>query len=104
MPETIRELLNAGADDDIAITDSANRSLSYRQLRTEVDRLAGQLASIGIGTSDRVAIVLPNGSEMATTFLAVASCGTSAPLNHAYREDEFRFYLNDIHARAPQHS
>jgi len=100
MPETIRELLNAGADDDVAITDPASRSRNYRQLRTEVDRLAGQLASIGIGTSDRVAIVLPNGSEMATTFLAVASCGTSAPLNPAYREDEFRFYLNDINARA----
>jgi len=54
----------------------------------------------GIGRNDAVAIVLPNGPEMATAFLAIASAATSAPLNPAYRADEFDFYLTDLNARA----
>ncbi|MDW8445146.1 MAG: hypothetical protein RML45_13470 [Acetobacteraceae bacterium] len=43
-----------------------------------------------------MAIVLPNGPEMAAAFLAVATAATTAPLNPAYREDEFAFYLEDL--------
>ena len=100
MPKTIRELLDTGAGGDVAITAPAREPLTFDGLRAEVDRLAGQLASAGIGTADRVAIVLPNGPEMAVTFLAVASCAASAPLNPGYREEEFRFYLGDLNARA----
>ena len=49
---------------------------------------------------DRVAIVLPNGPEMAAAFLATAAHATAAPLNPAYRVDEFAFYLEDLRARA----
>jgi acyl-CoA synthetase (AMP-forming)/AMP-acid ligase II len=100
MPETIRELLDTGASDDVAISAPTGEPLTFNELRAEVDRLAGQLASAVIGTTDRVAIVLPNGPEMAITFLAVASCAASAPLNPGYREEEFRFYLGDLNARA----
>jgi len=44
--------------------------------------------------------VLPNGAEMATSFLAVASAAVAAPLNPAYRADEFAFYLTDLEAKA----
>jgi acyl-CoA synthetase (AMP-forming)/AMP-acid ligase II len=54
----------------------------------------------GIGRNDRVAIVLPNGPEMATAFVAIACAATTAPLNPAYREEEFEFYLSDLRARA----
>ena len=54
----------------------------------------------GIGRGDRVAIVLPNGPEMATAFLSVAAAATTAPLNPAYRADELDFYLTDIGAKA----
>ena len=40
--------------------------------------------------------VLPNGPEMASSFIAVASGTSSAPLNPAYRADEFEFYLDDL--------
>jgi acyl-CoA synthetase (AMP-forming)/AMP-acid ligase II len=50
----------------------------------------------GIGRGDRVAIVLPNGPEMASCFLAVAAGATSAPLNPAYKAEEFAFYLDDL--------
>jgi acyl-CoA synthetase (AMP-forming)/AMP-acid ligase II len=55
---------------------------------------------LGIGRNDRVAIVLPNGPEMATAFLSVAACATTAPLNPAYRAEELDFYLSDIGAKA----
>ena len=44
--------------------------------------------------------MLPNGPEMATAFLCVASAATAAPLNPAYRQDEFEFYLEDLRAKA----
>ena len=54
------------------------------------------LNRVGIGRGDRVAIVLANGPEMASCFAAVASCCTAAPLNPAYKSDEFEFYLSDL--------
>lgn len=58
------------------------------------------LNALGLGRGDRIAIVLPNGSEMAVAFLAVASAAAAAPLNPAYKADEFDFYLSDLQAAA----
>jgi acyl-CoA synthetase (AMP-forming)/AMP-acid ligase II/acyl carrier protein len=55
---------------------------------------------MGVGRNDRVAIVLPNGPEMAVAFLAVTAGATSAPLNPAYGAKEFDFYLSDLNAKA----
>ena len=43
-----------------------------------------------------VAIVLPNGPEMASAFLAVASYMSAAPLNPVYKQAEYEFYLEDL--------
>jgi acyl-CoA synthetase (AMP-forming)/AMP-acid ligase II len=58
------------------------------------------LARGGIGPGDRVAIVLPNGPEMATAFLTVAASCCAAPLNPGYKADEFEFYLSDLQPAA----
>jgi acyl-CoA synthetase (AMP-forming)/AMP-acid ligase II len=100
MSDTIRDLLNAGQDEAPAIITCDGPTLTYADLRRQVDILAGQLATLGIGAGDRVAIVLPNGPAAGILFLATAACATAAPLNQAYREDEFRFYLDDLGARA----
>ncbi len=50
--------------------------------------------------SDRVALVVQNGPEAATAFLALASAAACAPLNPAYRRAEMDFYLDDLKARA----
>ncbi|RPJ59078.1 MAG: AMP-dependent synthetase, partial [Acidobacteria bacterium] len=52
-----------------------------------------------IRPGDRVAMALPNGLPAIVCFLAAATAGTAAPLNPAYRENEFRFYLEDTGAR-----
>ena len=43
--------------------------------------------------------MLDNGPEAATTFLSVAAGATAAPLNPAYRADEYEFYLSDLRAK-----
>jgi len=58
------------------------------------------LNGAGLGRGDVLAIVLPNGPEMAAAFVALAAGAATAPLNPAYREDEFDFYLGDLNARA----
>ena len=74
--------------------------LTYSNLCDILNNIIAKLNSIGIGRNDRVAIVLPNGPEMAVAFLAVASGATSAPLNPNYRAPEFDFYLSDLNAKA----
>jgi acyl-CoA synthetase (AMP-forming)/AMP-acid ligase II len=100
MPNNVFDLLSAGHPDAPAIIEPAGPTLTYAQLRQQVTHLAGQLNALGVGRNDRVAIVLPNGPEAAIAFLAVAACATAAPLNPAYREDEFRFYMDDLRAKA----
>ncbi len=97
---TLHDLLQAGADDAIAIAAPGRPALDYRGLRALVAETTAALNAAGIGRNDRVAIVLPNGPVMATCFLACASAAASAPLNPAYRADEFEFYLDDLQAKA----
>ena len=74
--------------------------LSYGAMNQLIAQTTAALNAMGIGRGDRVAIVLPNCPEMATAFVAVASACTAAPLNMAYRADEFEFYLSDLKAKA----
>ena len=100
MSFVLRDLLATGADDAPAIAAPGKSQLSFGALRSLIAETISRLNAFGIGRNDRVAIVLPNGPEMATCFMACASGVTSAPLNPAYRADEFEFYLSDLHARA----
>ncbi len=97
---TLHALLAAGADADIAIAAPDRPVLSFRQLREHIERTVAALNRLGVGRQDRVALVLPNGPEMATAFIAVASGATACPLNPAYRAEEFEFYLSDLRAKA----
>jgi len=97
---TIPALLAAGPADRPAIRAQERPSLSFAGLRALAERTVAALNGIGIGRGDRVAIVLPNGPEMAASFVAIACGATTAPLNPAYKDDEFEFYLNDLKARA----
>ena len=96
---TMFELLSAGGDKDVAISAPGRAALDYAGLRRHVERTVAALKRRGVGRGDRVAIVLPNGPEMATAFVSIACAATTAPLNPAYRQDEFAFYLEDIRAK-----
>jgi acyl-CoA synthetase (AMP-forming)/AMP-acid ligase II len=96
---TIRALIAEGEGNRSAIAAPGLPALSRRQLLQQIDATVGVLRGLGIKPNDRVAIVLPNGPEMAVSFLSVASAATAAPLNPAYREEEFDFYLSDLDAK-----
>ncbi|MFY9512420.1 MAG: AMP-binding protein, partial [Rubrivivax sp.] len=100
MQNTLKDLLAAGADTAPAISAPSRTALSFGGLRALIAETLAQLNALGIARNDRVAIVLANGPEMATCFMACASGVTSAPLNPAYRADEFEFYLADLNAKA----
>ena len=93
---TLRTLLDTGADGATALTAPGRPTLDYAGLRAHVDAIGRQLAGQGLGAGDRVAIVLPNGPEMAAAFLAVAAHMSAAPLNPAYKQSEYAFYLEDL--------
>jgi acyl-CoA synthetase (AMP-forming)/AMP-acid ligase II len=75
--------------------------LTYAALGAHVGALVGKLRSGGVKVGAPVAIVLPNGLEFVTTFLATTwARAIAAPLNPAYKVEEFRFYLEDAQAQA----
>ena len=94
------DLLNRGAADAPAIMAPGRAPLSYSALRSLVGDTAASLNRLGIGRNDRVAIVLPNGPEMATAFLADRLRGHRGAAQPGLSRDEFEFYLTDLSARA----
>src|SRR5262245_22327320 len=98
--ETLWTALSRPSDGDAALATPERPQLSYRALRTLIGDTVDLLNRLGIGRGGRVAIVLPNGPEMAAAFLAIGAGAATAPLNPAYREEEFDFYLGDLEPRA----
>ncbi len=97
---TVWSLLAAGQDAAPAIGAPERTDLTYAGLRALAKKTVADLNALGIGRGDRVAIVLPNGPEMATAFLTVACGAATAPLNPDYKAEEFEFYLSDLGAKA----
>ena len=99
-PQTIWQLLEAGGSGDPAVLGMERPPLPFGALRRQVQSAGAALNALGLGRRDRVAMVLPNGPEMAVAFLAVAAHACAAPLNPAYRRAEFDFCLSDLNAKA----
>jgi acyl-CoA synthetase (AMP-forming)/AMP-acid ligase II len=93
-------MLRQSLPEAAALRAPSRPALSHGQLTQLVADTVARLNGLGLGRNDRVALVLNNGPEMAACFLACACGVASAPLNPAYRADEFEFYLGDLQARA----
>ena len=76
----------------------ARPALTLAQLLGQIGGVGAELRQRGVGRTDTVATILPNGPEAATGFLSVASAAICAPLNPAYGTDELEFYLGDLAA------
>ena len=100
MTDTLSFLLASAAPDAPAIGAPDRPWLTYAGLAAQTNRTLSALHEAGVGRGDRVAIVLPNGPEMASAFVTIAQGAVTAPLNPAYKLDEFDFYLSDLKARA----
>jgi len=74
---------------------------SYDALNQRVNGLASGMRKLGVGTGDRVAILLMNGIEFIETFFALAKIGAvMVPLNWRLTADELEFMLKDSGAKA----
>ena len=100
---TLRRLIDGHAartPDAAAILAPGCQPLTYGLLSGQIAAVAQALHALGIGRHDRVAIVLPDGPEMATACLAVAAGATCAPLNPASHRGEFEAHLVRLRCRA----
>jgi len=103
LPAPLHALINAHgkqSPESNALLSPDGGPLTYRALDEHLRATALHLNRLGLRRADRIAVVLPNGPEMATAFLAVSSACVCAPLNPAYSADEFAFYLADLQAKA----
>ncbi len=100
MSATLLDLIRIHPSTQTALVlPDQERRVSYGELCHQVEAMAEALGRAGVGRGDRVGIALPNGLPMIVSFLAAATAGTAAPLNPAYKEDDFRFYLEDTNAK-----
>ena len=76
VPSSMREILDRHVSqrpDAEAFSAPGRSPLSYRDLLDLVEEFGTHLRRLGISSTDRVAIVIANGPEMATAFVAVAT-------------------------------
>jgi fatty-acyl-CoA synthase len=72
------------------------RSLSYAQLKSQAEALAGWLQAQGVGHGDRVALYLQNCPQFVVALYAVFRANAVAvPVNPMNRADEFGHYITD---------
>ena len=72
-------------------------TVSYRELSEEVLSFQKKLAKLGVTPQAAVSIALPNTYEFIVAFLAAAwQRAIAAPLNSAYKQEEFEFYIDDL--------
>jgi acyl-CoA synthetase (AMP-forming)/AMP-acid ligase II len=97
---TLLRLLDAESSRPALVTPDDGATVSHAQLHAAAAGLAAELAAAGVERGDRVAVVLPNGPEVVAALFALAALGAAmAPLNPAYTEPEYRFFLADLEPR-----
>ena len=95
----VRNIFENVNDENIALTSEISTKLNYKDLKSFIDKISKQLAGNGLSNKDRAAIVLPNGPYMASSFLAISSYMSAAPLNPSYKSEEYEFYLKDLNPK-----
>src|SRR5579863_7640041 len=76
------------------------RLLTFRELNTRVEGIAGTLASHGFGVGDRLALLLPNGPDYIELVYACSMLGVIAvPLNTRLSTKEIDRMLEDARPR-----
>ncbi len=99
-PATLGELVRERAatlDDQVAANwFQDDRSLSFRGLDEQADRLASALGPLGVRKGTHVAVMLPNTPETMIAWTAIGRLGAvMVPINTRYTATELAFVLND---------
>ncbi|HWO47918.1 MAG TPA: AMP-binding protein, partial [Solirubrobacterales bacterium] len=99
----LNDLLRVGLDGspEVPALVSAERSMSWRELEDEAERLAGGYRRLGLEPGDRIASLMPNRIALVVHYLACFKAGLVAtPLNYRYTHREIDHALEVSGARA----
>lgn len=96
---TLRSEIRGDGDAVVVIVPSKPTALSvtYGGLQSECLSFQCKLADLGIGHGAAVSIATVNSYEFIVSFLATSwQRAIAAPLNPAYKQEEFEFYIDDL--------
>lgn len=88
------------APDRRAILAPGRLPMTYGALWLQTRDVVRGLRSLGVGRTDRVAVVLPDGPEAAVAMVAVAAGAVCVPLNPGFTDDEYQRYFGELHLAA----
>jgi acyl-CoA synthetase (AMP-forming)/AMP-acid ligase II/acyl carrier protein len=88
------------APDREAILAPGRPPMTYGALWACAKETVRGLRSVGVGRSDRVAVVLPDGPETAATLISVAAGAVCVPLNPGFTADEWHRYFGELRVAA----
>ncbi|KAF2035562.1 acetyl-CoA synthetase-like protein [Setomelanomma holmii] len=81
----------------VIVPSSPALHVSYEKLFADVKAFQQQLAKVGVTAQAAVSIALPNTYEFIVSFIAASwQRAIAAPLNPAYKQSEFEFYIDDL--------
>src|SRR5712692_7256362 len=86
--------------DALALIEPERESLTFARLQNRIQAVADAVTGAGVRREDVVALVLPDGAGLITSFLGVASVAICAPVNPALRKAEIESVVADLEARA----
>ncbi|OMC55586.1 non-ribosomal peptide synthetase [Mycobacterium sp. IS-836] len=101
-PRTLADLVSeqaARTPEAIAVSYEGRR-LTYRDINEQANRLAHWLIGRGIGSEDRVAVLLDKSPDLVVTALGIAKSGAVyVPVDPTYPRDRLEFILGDCDAK-----
>lgn len=81
---------------DVTAVVYEGRHYSYREINETANRLAHKLIAQGIGTEDRVAVLMEKSPELVITALGIVKAGAVyLPVDPTYPEDRLSYILSD---------
>lgn len=85
--------------DSIAVVDDHGR-YSYAEINARANRIAHHLIAAGIGTEDKVAVLLGRSLDLVVIALGIAKAGAAyVPVDPEYPPDRIEFILGDARAK-----
>jgi mycobactin peptide synthetase MbtE len=102
VPKTLAEMVSeqAARTPEVTAVVYEGRNFTYRDLNEAANRLAHWLIDQGIGSEDRVAVLLDKSPELIITALGVVKAGAVyVPVDPTYPQDRLSFILDDCGAK-----
>jgi amino acid adenylation domain-containing protein len=94
----LSQSIAASCPDAVALLAPDRAPSSYADVARQIATAATHLRALGVRRNDRVALVLPDGPEALTAFLAVSEAAIAAPVNPALQQSEYEAHLAHVGA------